>query len=454
MLQQLIFALVTLAAFGLAAHQYRRVYRNIRLGKAARIDGPKRKRWRNLLLVAFGQKKMFKKPVPALLHLFIYLAFLVTQIELVEILIDGFTGGHRTFAGKIGWVYPLVINTIELLSVGALVATVAFLVRRNLLKVARFHKPEMAGWPTIDANLILFGEILLLIGIFTMNGADAVLQGIDPEHYPETGPLLLSDRLGPWLFGGLSQSALVFLERFGWWLHLLVVYAFLNYLPISKHLHILLAFPNTYFARLAPKGKLAHMPEVEKEVRSMLDPNAPLDDSAAEAELPVFGAADVMHLTWKHLLDAYTCTECGRCTAACPANITGKKLSPRHIVMAVRDRAEEVGKKLASGDPQFIREELRTEGAVLTADNFDDGRNLFDYIAREEIHACTTCNACVEACPVLINPLDIIVELRRYEILTEAAGPPEWLPLFNAIENSGSAWAMAQDRDQWAREET
>ncbi len=453
MLQPLIFTLVTLAALGVAARQYWRVYRNIKLGKPKKIDDRKGERWRNVLLIAFGQKKMFKKPIPALLHLFIYTAFLVTQIELIEIFIDGFTGHHRFFAGKIGWLYPLVINTIELLSVGAFVATIAFLARRNVLKVARFHKPEMVGWPTIDANLILFGEILLLIGIFTMNGADAVLQGIDPHHYPETGPLLISDRLGPALFGGLSAHTLAFLERFGWWLHILMVYAFLNYLPISKHLHILLAFPNTWYARLEPKGKLAHMPEVEKEVRSMMDPEAAFDEGAAEEELPVFGAADVMHLNWKHILDAYTCTECGRCTAACPANITGKKLSPRHIVMAVRDRAEEVGKKLESGDAAFIREDQRGEGVTLTPDNFDDGRNLFDYIDREEIHACTTCNACVEACPVLINPLDIIIELRRYEILTEAAGPSEWLPLFNAIENSGSAWAMSQDRDQWTRED-
>ncbi len=453
MIQPLIFALVTIAAFGIAARQYLQVWRNIHLGKTQTINDHKGKRWRNVLLIAFGQKKMFKKPIPALLHLFIYTAFLVTQIELIEILIDGFSGQHRFFAGKIGGLYPVVINTIELLSVGAFVATLAFLARRNLLRVARFHKPEMVGWPTIDANLILFGELLLLIGIFTMNGADALLQDIDPAHYPETGPLLISDRLGPALFGGLSASTLVFLERFGWWLHILVVYAFLNYLPISKHLHILLAFPNTYYAKLTPKGKLDHMPEVEKEVRSMLDPDAAFAEEAQPEEaLPVFGAQDVFHLSWKQILDAYTCTECGRCTAACPANITGKKLSPRHIVMAVRDRAEEVGKKLASGDEQFIREDARAQGATLSPDNFDDGRSLFDYIEREEIHACTTCNACVDACPVLINPLDIIIALRRYEILSEGGGPSEWLPLFNAIENSGSAWAMSQDRDGWTRE--
>ncbi len=452
MLQPIVFGVVTLAAFGLATRQYLRVRRNVLLGKEEIIGGNRAQRWRNVLLIAFGQKKMFKNWIPALFHLFIYVAFLFTQIELIEILIDGFGGVHRFFAPKLGGFYTFLISFIEVLSVLAFVATVIFLLRRNVLKVARFHKPEMKGWPFLDANLILIGEIVLICGILTMNGADALLQQIAPQHYPDTGRLLISSWLGPMLFGGLDQGTLVVLERAGWWVHILTVYAFLNYLPISKHLHILLAFPNTYYARLEPKGKMQNMPEVMQEVKSMMDPEAAFAEAPADEELPVFGANDVFTLSWKNLLDAYTCTECGRCTAACPANITGKKLSPRKIVMDVRDRLEEVARKLDSKDPRFIREDLRAEGVALTKDNFDDGKSLFDYISREEIHACTTCNACVEACPVLINPLDVILQLRRYEILTESQGPADWLPLFNSIENSGSAWAIPDDRDKWAQE--
>jgi heterodisulfide reductase subunit C len=257
---------------------------------------------------------------------------------------------------------------------------------------------------------------------------------------------------GPAIFGGLSESALVGVERFGWWLHLLVVLGFLNYLPSSKHLHILLSFPNAYYANLLPKGKVENMPEIMNEVKSMMGIGEATASTAMGAEIPTFGANDVFSLSWKNLLDANTCTECGRCTAACPANLTGKKLSPRKIMMDVRDRMEEVGRKIDAGNPEFIAEGKRVPGAKLGRDNFDDGRSLFDYISKEEIRACTTCNACVEACPVLINPLEIIMSLRRYEILTESAGPSEWLPLFNSIENGGSAWQIALDRDHWTRE--
>ncbi len=452
MLQPILFTIVTVAAFGLAGKNFMKIRRNILLGKDEPIGGDTGERWRNVLLIAFGQQKMFKRWIPAVFHLFIYVAFLLTQVELIEILADGFTGHHRIFSAALGGFYTFLISFIEILSLLAFIATFVFLARRNLLKVPRFHKPEMKGWPTLDGNLILYGEILLLIGIFSMNGADRVLQDLGAVHYPQTGAFAVSSWMGPMLFGGLSEPALVGIERFGWWLHILVVFAFLNYLPISKHLHILLAFPNTWYARLSPKGQMSNMPDIQREVANMMNPEAAAGDAAeTETELS-FGANDVTKLSWKNLLDAYTCTECGRCTSVCPANITGKKLSPRKIMMDVRDRSEEMGKNLDFGDPQFIAADKRTEGAVLTKENYDDGKSLFDYISREEIHACTTCNACVEACPVLINPLDIILQLRRHEILMESAGPGDWLPLFNSLENSQAAWAVSTERDAWKKE--
>jgi len=451
-IQQIIFVIITIAAFGYAAKQFMGIRRNILLGKDAPVTGDMGERMKNVLLIAFGQKKMFKRWIPAVLHLFIYVAFLFTQVELVEILIDGFFGIHRFFAPILGGLYTFIISFIEVLSAGAFVATVIFLWRRNMLKLPRFHAAEMKGWPFKDANLILFAEIILLVGIFTMNGADTALQNMGVAGYPDTGNLAISSWFGPMVFGGMSEGTLVILERAGWWLHILTVFAFLNYLPISKHLHIMLAFPNTFYAKLKKKGKMENMPAIMKEVKSMMDPDAAFDEGAMDAELPEFGANDVQGLDWQNVLGAYTCTECGRCTAECPANITGKKLSPRKIMMDVRDRATEIGKNIDSGDLQFVKEELRAEATELTKDNYDDGKSLFDYITREEIHACTTCNACVEACPVLINPLDIILQLRRYEILTESAGPSDWLPLFNSIENGGSAWAIADDRDKWVED--
>jgi heterodisulfide reductase subunit C len=449
MLQPILFTLVTAAAFYFAGRQFIKIRRNILLGKDEDLPGDSGERWRNVLLISFGQKKMFKRFIPAIFHLFIYVAFLFTQIELIEILIDGFTGKHRIFAPMLGGFYTFLVGFIEILSVLAFIATFAFLARRNLLKVPRFHKPEMKGWPTLDGNIILYLEILLLIGIFCMNGADQVLQGRGAEHYHQTGAFAVSSWLGPALFNGLGDGALVGVERFGWWLHLLVVYGFLNYLPKSKHLHIMLAFPNTYFAKQTPKGEMENMPRIQAEVASMMNPEAAAASGEMDESELFFGANDVTSLSWKNLLDAYTCTECGRCTSVCPANLTGKKLSPRKIMMDVRDRAEEIGNNLDSGNPSFISEEKKGEGVVLSKENYADGKSLFDYISREEIHACTTCNACVEACPVLINPLDIILQLRRYEILMESAGPSDWLPLFNSMENSQAAWAVSVERDAW-----
>ncbi|HNM26056.1 MAG TPA: (Fe-S)-binding protein [Saprospiraceae bacterium] len=436
MFQSLLFVLVLAGSGWLALRGFRRVARGIHLGKPEVINGTRAQRWRNLLLVAFGQKKMFKNMLPAVLHLFIYVAFVITQIELVEIMVDGLSGSHRFFAPHLGGFYTFVISFIEILSVLAFVATIAFLSRRNLLRVPRFWKPEMKGWPFRDANLILLGEIILIIGIFSMNGADKVLQTRGLEHYHPTGAFAVSSWLGPALFGSMGNSALVVIERFGWWLHNLTVFGFLCYLPYSKHLHILLAFPNTWYARQTPKGEMSNMPDVQRAVRQMMGLDEP--DANAGGDLPEFGANDVFTLSWKNLLDAYSCTECGRCTAACPANLTGKKLSPRKVMMDVRDRAEEVS--------------LALEKNPAAPAEYKDDKSLFDRITPEELHACTTCNACVEACPVLINPLDIILKMRRYEILTLSAGPNEWLPMFNAIENNGAAWAMSEARDGWRYE--
>jgi heterodisulfide reductase subunit C/nitrate reductase gamma subunit len=431
MLQSLSFLLLTAAASWYAWKGFSRVNRNIRLGKPVKITDNSAQRWKNVLLIAFGQQKMFKNWVPAVLHLFIYVAFVITQVELLEIFTDGIFGTHRFFAPYLGWLYTFIISSIEVLSVLAFVATIVFLLRRNVLNIGRFRKPELKGFPWRDANLILLGEIILIVGIFCMNGGDKVLQARNLEHYHPTGDFAVSTWLGPLLFGHLGDASVVSIERFGWWLHLMTVLGFLCYLPYSKHLHIILAFPNTWYARLSPKGQIENMPEVQKEVRIMMGLEQP--DPNASAELPEFGANDVFSLSWQNVLQA--CTECGRCTAACPANATGKKLSPRKVMMDVRDRAEEIGHNL--------------DNKTQTRAQYDDGKNLFDRISPEELHACTTCNACVEACPVLINPLDIILKMRRHEILTQSAGPAEWLPMFNAIENNGAAWAMSEPRDAW-----
>lgn len=439
MLSILLFTLLTLGGFSLAFLNFRKIYRNICLGKPeGRLD----QRWtrlKNMLLVAFGQKKMFSLWKPAVLHLAIYLAFLLTQIELIEIILDGFSHSHRVLAPLLGGFYTFLISAIELLSLFALVATVIFLYRRNILRLSRFQKPEMKGWPSWDANLILIGEILLVLAIFTMNGTDRVLQQVDPQQYQETGFFLVSGWLGPLMFGDYSASSLHLLERGGWWLHYLVVLGFINYLPISKHLHIFLAFPQTWYSKLKPRGEMENMPVVMREARSMLDLPPIPEPAPTENESPEFGAKDVFDLPRRVLLGAYSCTECGRCTAVCPANLTGKKLSPRKIMMDIRDRSEEIGRNLDKGK--------------FSVSGYQDGKSLFSYILPEEIHACTTCQACVEACPVLINPMEPILELRRHEILSQSAGPAQWTVMFNSLENNGSVWPMTDARSAWAEKQ-
>jgi heterodisulfide reductase subunit C len=450
---QAFFIVVTAFSFLFALKNFIKIGRNIHLGRNENISGNTSERLRNVFLVAFGQKKMFKNMIPAVLHFFIYAAFIITQIELIEIFVDGTFGYHRIFAPYLGGFYTFIISFIEILSVLAFIATIAFLIRRNILKVKRLNQPELRGFPMLDANIILILEILLIIGIFSMNGADTVLQHKLPEKYHHTGFFAISGWLGPLLLGNWDVHLLVGLERFGWWLHYFVVLGFLNYLPFSKHLHILLAFPNTYYARLNSRGEMANMPEIMQEVRNMIGMPMPENTPSVEnVEVTQFGANDIFSLSWKNIMDAYSCTECGRCTTECPANITGKKLSPRKIMMDVRDRAEEVGKKLDEGDIRLINKELYPNDTALIPRNFNDGKSLFDYISPEELHACTTCNACVEACPVLINPLDIILQMRRYEILTLSAGPSDWVPMFTSLENSGVVWQMPTEREQWTKE--
>ena len=377
---------------------------------------------------------MFTKWLPAILHLFIYIAFIFTQIELIEILIDGITGSHRVFLPILGSFYLLIINFIEVLSLLALIGTFVFLARRNLLKIPRFQSVELKGWPALDALIILLAEIVLVSFIFMMNSADVAL-------HQESYQFILSGFLVP-LLQDFDTNTLHLLERVGWWGHIIVVFGFIVYLSYSKHLHIIFAFINTYYANTKPRGKIENMPAIMEEVKSLLGISEASNDTD---QLPDFGSNDVFNLSWKNILDAYTCTECGRCTEVCPANMTGKKLSPRKIMMDIRDRADEVGKKLDSGDVAFCQD----KNLPLSPANFSDGLSLFSQISPEEIHACTTCNACVEACPVLINPLEPIIKMRRYEILTLSSGPADWVPLFNSLENNQAAWSLSAERSAW-----
>ncbi len=433
-----IFIAVLIVTVGFFAFQVSKIKRNIMLGRDVDRSDRKSERWAMMTRVALGQSKMVTRPLAGIMHVLIYVGFVIINIEVLEIIIDGIFGTHRIFA-FLGGFYDFLIGSFEILAFLVLLACVVFLVRRNIGKIKRFNAREMTLWPKSDANIILIIEVLLMFAFLSMNATDKILQDRGVDHYVEAGAYPVSSLIMP-LFEGMSDSQLVNYERGAWWFHIVGILLFLNYLPISKHFHIILSFPNVFYARLIPQGQFTNMESVTKEVKLMMDPDADPYAAAAPEDGAVpqsFGAKDVTDLHWKNLMDAYSCTECGRCTSACPANITGKLLSPRKIMMDTRDRLEEVGKNIDK------------HGA-----DYDDGKSLLgDYITDEELWACTTCNACVEACPVNINPLEIIVDLRRYLVMEESKSPSELNGMFTNVENNGAPWAFPQaDRLKWAEE--
>lgn len=431
--QQVLFCIMAAGAIYWFSKKVAEIRRNIFLGKPQDLSDNPGQRWNNVILLALGQKKMFHNVPVAIMHFIIYAGFIIINMEVLEIVLDGILGTHRLFLPYLGEFYGWLINTFEWLAASVIVVCIIFLARRNWLKLKRFISKDLNGWPKTDANLILITEIVLMSLFLTMNATDQILQDRGVAHYEPTGSFFLSAQLIP-LFEGLSNSSLVAIERIAWWIHIAGIFAFLNYLPYSKHLHIALAFPNAYYANLQAPGKMKNMPEVQNEVLYAMQPELAPANAAPPAS---FGAKDVFDLSWKNLLDAYSCTECGRCTSECPANQTGKLLSPRKIMMATRDRLEEVGRNI-NANQSFVS---------------DNKSLLHDYISVEELRACTTCNACVEACPVSISPLDIIVELRRSLIMEESNAPQEWNGTFSNIENNFAPWKFSpDDRDKWANE--
>ncbi|MCR9265825.1 MAG: (Fe-S)-binding protein [Flavobacteriaceae bacterium] len=435
----ILFLIALIVGIGFFARNVKKLSRNIKLGKDVDVNDNKSQRWRNMVRIALGQTKMVVRPVAGLMHIIVYVGFIIINIEVLEIILDGILGTHRLFS-PLGGLYDFLIGSFEVLALLVIVAVVVFWIRRNIIRLKRFIKPEMNGWPKKDGNMILYIEFVLMLLFLTMNAADFQLQQLGAEHYTQAGAFPISQFIVP-LLDGLSISSLMVIERTAWWLHILGILAFLNYLYYSKHLHILLAFPNTYYGRVKPQGEFNNLESVTNEVKLMMDPSAdpfaaPAEGGAAVPEK--FGASDVMDLNWVQLLNAYTCTECGRCTSECPANQTGKKLSPRKIMMDTRDRLEEVGKVMDANKGEFV----------------PDGKQLLgDYISHEELWACTTCNACVQACPVSIDPLSIIVEMRRYLVMEQSAAPMELNTMMSNIENNGAPWPYNQmDRLNWVNE--
>ena len=435
-LSTVFFALVLGLGIGFFAINIRKIIRNIKLGQDLnRFDQPQ-KRWYAMALIALGQSKMVKRPIAGLLHIFVYAGFVIINIEVLEIIIDGLFGTHRVFS-FLGVVYDILIASFEILAVLVLIAVIAFFIRRNIIRLKRFVSSDLKGWPKNDANIILYFEIVLMSLFLMMNAADYHLQLLGFGHYERAGSFPISQFIEP-IFNGINESTVMMIERSVWWLHITGILIFLNYLYFSKHLHILLAFPNTYFGDLNPKGQFDNLASVTAEVKLMMDPNAdpyaaaPIDSAVPPAK---FGAKDVMDLNWVQLLNAYTCTECGRCTSACPANSTGKKLSPRKIMMDTRDRLEEVGRNIDANKGVFVP---------------DNKSLLNDYITAEELWACTSCNACVEECPISISPLSIIMDMRRYLVMEESAAPQSINAMMTNIENNGAPWQYnQQDRLNW-----
>lgn len=439
-LPNILFAIVLFLGIGFFVKNVKKLIRNIKLGQDIDRFDNSAERWKNMAMIALGQSKMVKRPIAGFLHILVYVGFVIINIEVLEIIIDGLFGTHRVFA-FLGSFYNVLIGSFEVLALLVIVAVVTFWIRRNVIKIQRFWKDEMKGWPKNDANYILYFEVVLMSLFLFMNAADFHLQHVEGGfgHYHAAGSFPVSQFIAP-IFNGMNNSLVFMLERGAWWLHICGILVFLNYLYYSKHLHILLAFPNTYFANLNPYGQFNNLDSVTNEVKMMMDPNAdpfaaPANPDAVPAK---FGASDVQDLNWVQLLNAYTCTECGRCTSSCPANLTGKKLSPRKIMMDTRDRLEEVGKNIDANGGTFV----------------DDGKSLLnDYITPEELWACTTCNACVEECPVNISPLSIIVEMRRYLVMEQSAAPMELNNMMTNIENNGAPWPYSQmDRLNWKNE--
>ncbi len=433
MIASIIFILLFAAGAALFTVNSRKVIRNIRLGKDVDLSDQPEKRWKIMTLVALGQSKMLSRPIPAILHIFVYVGFVIINIEVVEIIVDGIFGTHR-FLSFLGPLYNFLIGSFEILAFLVAFGCAIFLIRRNIIKLKRFVSKDLDGWPRTDANAILITEILLMSAFFTMNACDTLLFNMGSHHYNIAFANPISQFVMP-LFSGMSEGSLIFIERSAWWFHIIGIFAFLNYLPYSKHFHILLAFPNVYFSNLNPKGKFTNLESVTNEVKAMMDPS--FTPPPANPDKPMrFGAKDVTDLSWKKLLDAYSCTECGRCTSVCPANITGKLLSPRKIMMSTRDRLVEVG------------ENIDKNGSFV-----DDSKSLGSYISKEELWACTSCNACVEACPINIDPLSIIIEMRRYLVMEESSAPTELTGMFTNIENNGAPWQFPpSDRLNWKNE--
>ncbi len=437
-LSNILFLVVLIAGIGYFTRNVKKLIRNINLGRGNMPTDDRPQRFKNMARIAFGQTKMVVRPIAGILHLIVYLGFIIINIEVLEIIIDGIFGTHRVFA-PLGSIYNVLIASFEVLALLVILAVIIFWLRRNFIRIKRFIKPEMKGWPKMDANLILYIELVLMALFLTMNAADYQLQLLDTPHYTKAGLFPVSQYISS-TFDGLSVNNLIFIERSAWWLHITGILAFLNYLYYSKHLHILLAFPNTYYGKLTAPGQFPNLEAVTKEVKLMMDPSAdPFAVPAEDAPPPdKFGASDVMDLTKVQLLNAYTCTECGRCTSECPANLTGKKLSPRKIMMDTRDRLEEVGANIDVNKGNFV----------------EDGKQLLvDYITPEELWACTSCNACVEACPVSIDPLSIIMSMRQYLVMEQSAAPTELNVMMGNIENNGAPWPFNQmDRLNWVDE--